>query len=142
MVALPVAAFASAPARPAAGKWKVAALFGATKGGGFSVSQDQRSVSSFWLKTASVSTVCPTGTLSVSGKLKLSTATRGGSSLWIVGRNAPKTSDGVATIPVNVKQGKTPLHGGQLKLVFQTSRGGDGELDLPHGCTISFNTVR
>jgi hypothetical protein len=139
LVAVPVAALAAAPSRPAAGKWKVKSLFGETKGGGFSVSKDQRTVSSFQLKTGSVSTVCPKGTLTVSNRLSLTTASRGGVTLWIVGRNTPKKGDGISPIPVKVNNGATPLHGATFKLAFQSSKSGNGELDLPAGCTISFN---
>jgi hypothetical protein len=137
-----VALAASQPPRPLGGSWKVTpSAFDLTKGGSFKVNRSSRSVSALKITPGSgANSACGTTAVRVKGRLAISKASRGGSSVWIVGRNTPKTSDGISPIKVSaVANGETVS--GKLKIAFRGRRGGSGELELP-GCQLFFDAKR
>jgi len=140
----PVAATAgSTPPRPKAGNWKVVALFNLTKSGRFKVTKDRSAVIALRVVPGSgANASCGTTEMRVLGTLKLSKASRGGTTIWIVGKNRPQTSDGVEPVKVTVKQG-TKTFKGTLKMTFQeNARAGDGQLELPGCDLLAFGTKK
>ncbi|HWF74651.1 MAG TPA: hypothetical protein VG186_14970 [Solirubrobacteraceae bacterium] len=135
-VALPAPALAAGVPRPAAGKWKI------TGGGGFTVSSNEKLVSGLHLKPGS-SSGCGTAPISVLGTHKLTTASRGGYTSWILGKNTPKTSSGVSTVRVKVRQAGTTTTGA-IDIIFaiagNTTRN-DGLLEFG-SCALSFYATR
>ena len=103
-----VAAGAVAPERPPAGAFRMS-----DPDGGFTVTKKRTAVTglhfSFENGTTPTSTCTsaqlPTGkiTASIGKKLKITAAHRGGYTTYIVGRNTPKTSNGISAIPATFK---------------------------------------
>jgi hypothetical protein len=129
---VPAVALAFTPPRPAAGNWKI------NGGGGFKISHDKKWLSSLHVKPSSADG-CAKGTITVAGRQKLGTASRGGVTNWIVGRNTPRIGEGVSTSKVKVHQGgKT--HKAGLDLIFGIAGfAGDNDGTLSFGtCLVSF----
>ena len=143
LVAVPAAALAgSAPPRPLAGAWKVTSGgFDYAKGGSFKVNRSSKAVSALKVTPGSgTNPACGTAAVRVKGRLAISRASRGGTSLWIVGRNTPRTSDGISPIKVKVVANGETVDG-KLKIAFQGRRGGSGELEWT-GCQVLFGVKK
>lgn len=63
---------------------------------------------------------CGTKPLRVVGKLPITKATRAGVSIWIFGKNRPKTDDGIAPREVTFRQDGKRLTG-KMEMAFHTS---------------------
>ena len=108
LVVVTIAPAATAPGVPPAGKYRLGGL-----AGGFTVNKKRTSVSGLHFRfengdtpTAGCSSsTFPTGkiTVSISKKLKITAAHRGGYTTYIVGRSTPKTSNGITAIPETFK---------------------------------------
>jgi hypothetical protein len=82
---------------------------------------------------------CGTGRITVLGSQRLTTASRGGYTNWLVGKSTPKTSSGVTPIKVKIRQAGQTMTG-TLDIVFAvggTKRDNDGDLTFG-GCVLSF----
>jgi hypothetical protein len=91
--------------------------------------------------TSTYTPACGTKKLRVKGRQKLSVASRAGYDTWIVGRNAPKSADGVAPIKVKVVKGGRTVKG-KLELTFTSAGTGSGKLKVGRHCTITLNFRR
>ena len=80
---------------------------------------------------------CGTSELRVSGRLRVSSGSRAGAPIWIVGRSAPRALDGVATRGVTVTRAGKRLRG-TLKLAFEGRRKVSGALAVS-GCRVFFS---
>lgn len=141
VVAGGAAAAARAP-KPVLGAWKVVDLFDMTNGGKFTVTKTMRVRGIRATPGTGASTGCGTDEVVVKGTFRMRTATRGGFTSWIVGRAAPRTSDGVATVAAKVTQGGE-THDGRVKLIFayDNRRRASGAIEYA-GCTLEFDARR
>lgn len=82
---------------------------------------------------------CGTETIGFNGRKKLGVASRGGYSTWIVGKNTPKTSDGVTPISLTFSIKGMPFKA-LFKVTFQYDnfKRGTGELRFAN-CLIEFD---
>lgn len=131
----------STPPRPKAGNWKATDVVG-VKGGSFKITKDRSAVIRLRVvPDSSANTSCDSSEMRVVGRLKLSKASRGGTSAWIVGKNRPQSSDGIDPVKVTLKQGDRTLQG-TLEMVFsETGRAGSGQFEVPCGL-LAFNAKK
>lgn len=136
---LPAAALAAGTPKPVPGKWKAVGLFDSVTGGSLTVTKT--SVRGLVFTPGSgASTACGTAEVRVKGTFRLRTATRGGVTAWIVGRNTPKTGDGYSTVRASVTQGGEPVPGGAVKMIFRAEQRRFGSAEVHYGgCTIEFD---
>jgi hypothetical protein len=138
---VPAASLAAGTPKPVPGKWKAVGLFDSVTGGSLTVTK--KSVRGLVFTPGSgASTACGTTEVRVKGTFRLRTATRGGVTAWIVGRNTPKTGDGYSTVPATVTQGGASMKGA-VKMIFRTEQRRFGSAEVHYGsCTIEFDVKK
>ena len=123
LVVVGVAPAATAPGLPPAGKYRMS-----EPDGSFTVTSRRTSVSGLRFSfengltptSTCTSNKLPTGkiTASLSKKLKITAAHRGGYTTYIVGRSTPKTSNGITAVPETFKLGGGKTAKGTLYLAW------------------------
>ena len=127
--------------RPAGGPWRMTSDFSATSRGGFTVPRGARRVTNFRvIPSAAAGGRCGRTQLEVRSSPAISSATRSGAAIWVIGRRAPRSLDGVTTMAVTVSRGRTRARGA-LKVAFTGRRTATGELRTL-GCRLLFNAQR
>jgi len=129
------------PAVPPAGSYRMSG-----PDGGFKVNKKRTAVTGlhFTFENSLTSTATctsnglPTGTItaSVSKKLKIKAAHRGGYTTYIVGRSTPKTSNGISSIPETFRLSTGGTVKGTLYMFWSYNgpKSGSGGFTLP-GCS-------
>jgi hypothetical protein len=143
VAAAPVAGAATKPQPKALpiGNYKVDAKtsYNAAAGGFKTTSEKYVSGLKVMPNPEKANAACGTAYVKAKGKLKITIARRGGYASWIIGKNTPKTSDGVTEIAATfVKDGAEVK--GTIKMVWQydNPKRGSGEIEFP-GCQLLFN---